>query len=124
MSVNYSDALKNARMQQTLNYIDADAARAHCKVYTFDYSTVLLDFLLEKPSFSLSGYTLTLLGSPLGAAGLAVGLAAQARIFDGAGTLVVDGLSCGQTNANIIITNTAISLGQPNEIISGRLVHG
>jgi hypothetical protein len=120
----YCAPLKNARMQQTLNYIDAAATPAHLKVYTADWSTLLIDFLLSKPSFSLSGDTLTLLGTPVGAAGLAVGLAGAAKIYDGDGNLVVDQLSCGTENANIVLVSKAISVGQPNEIQSGTIIHG
>lgn len=121
----YSAALQNARMQQTLNYIDVSASFARLKVYTFDYSTLLLDFVLQKPSFSLTGNTLTLLGAGFVAAGgAAVGLAKKARIFDGNGTIVVDDLSVGTENANIILTTAAITIGQPNVIQSGTIVHG
>ena len=123
MSVVYSAALKNARMQQVLNFIDVAATAAHLKIYSADLVN-LIDFTLAKPSFSLAADTLTLLGVPRATVGLAAGNAVIAKIFDGNGVLVVDQLSVGENQGNIIITSASITIGQANELRSGTLVHG
>ena len=124
MPVVYSDATKAARMQAVLDAIDAAVPNARLRVYDTGFATLLLDFLLAKPSFSRTDYTLTLLGVPLFASGLANAQAALARILDGNGVIIVDQLSVGETQGNIIIESATITVGQPNRLQSGLIVHG
>ena len=124
MPVVYNATLKNTRMRDVLTAMDSGVGSCHLKIYTAGGVTLLVDFVLPKPSCSLSADTLTGLGVPIGATGLANGTATVGKIFDGNGVLVVDQLTVGVNNSNINMQTVSVTTGQPNTLNSLRIVHG
>lgn len=124
MAVNYNMATKNARMQAVLDNIDAAATPATLEICTAGYSLVLAVIELAKPSFSLAGGVLTMLNPPrTDPSADATGTASIARILDGAGVTVVDGLTVGVTTGNVQLNSVALSAGQTLSLSSGMISH-
>jgi hypothetical protein len=112
MALTYSATLKNLRMAQVLNEIDKNASAATLEIGTTAMGTVLVSIPLAKPSFTLSTDTLTMASMPRSATASATNTAAAARIKEGGGTVVVDGLTVGTTGADINLNSTSVSNGQ------------
>jgi len=122
MTVSYAASLKTTRMQAVLSAIDAGAAGT-IEIGTANMATVLAILPLQKPSFSLSGAVLTLLGVPISATAGASGTAANARIKDGSGNVIVSQLTVGTTGTDIILNSVAITSGQAVTLNSGTISH-
>lgn len=124
MSVVYNATVKNTRMQDVLTAIDADANPAALEIGTAGMAAVLCVVTLADPSFTLSGAVLTMAGVPKSGTATGAALAAEARIKDGAGTIIVSGLTVGTSGTNIVISNTTIAINDIVQIDSGTLTHG
>jgi hypothetical protein len=121
MTISYVPALKSARMQAVVDYIDVGASPGSIEIGTAGMGTVLASIALEKPSFSENGDgVLTLLGTTLTANATAAGKAAAAQIMNGAGAQVATGLTVGLpgSGTDIQISNTDIEVGDPIPISS------
>lgn len=124
MAVNYRASLKTSRMNAVLSDIDNNAAAAKLQIWSAAFAAKLAEITLQKPSFSLAGAVLTLLGVPLSDTSAdATGTAALGRIVDGAGTTIVDNLSVGTTGTDIILNSTSLTVGQTVTITAGTLTH-
>lgn len=123
MAVNYSATLKTTRMQAVLTAIDANASPGFIEICTTAYASILVTITLSKPSFSISADTLTALGVPKSGVAGNTGTAAIARIKDGAGTVVAQGLTVGTTGSDINLNSTSITSGQTVTLTAGTLQH-
>lgn len=124
MAVNYSTAVKTARMQAVVDAIDAGAAAGKLEIGTTGMALVLATITLDDPSATVSGDTLTLSGLPnTDTSADATGTAAAARIRDSDNNDVVTGLTVGTSGTNIIIDNTSIVAGQVVSLNSGTIQH-
>jgi hypothetical protein len=124
MAVNYRATLKTSRMQAVLTDIDNNAAPAKLQIFNAAFALKLAEITLQKPSFSLAGAVLTLLGVPLSDTSAdATGTAALARIVDGGGTTIVDNLSVGTSGTDIVLNSTALTAGQTVTITAGTITH-
>jgi hypothetical protein len=115
MALTYSATLKNLRMQQVLNQIDNNASPATLEICTAAFAAIIVVIPLVKPSFSLSGPTLTMLSMPRSATASLAGTntAAAARIKDGGGATIVDALTVGSPSGfDINLNSTSITNGQ------------
>lgn len=123
MSVNYNITVRNNRLQQALNAIDAGTG--HGVLRLLDPGGVILSSLaLAKPCAAIAGGLMNFLGlSLIDPAAAASGLATRARIEDSTGTVVIDGLTVStSTGADIILAPTnAIAAGQTIAIQSGTI---
>ena len=101
-------------MNTTLTAIDANASPATLEIGTAGMAAVLVIVTLGDPSFSVGGTpaTLTMTGVPKSGTASAGGTAASARIKDGGGTAIVNGLTVGTSGADINLNSTTISNGQ------------
>jgi hypothetical protein len=81
----------------------------------------LCSITLQKPSFSISAKTATLLGTPLTGTCSGSGAAALAELHDSAGTVILSGLTVGTSGANINLATTTISSGLNVTITSGSI---
>jgi hypothetical protein len=125
MSVVYRASLKATRMQSVLDDIDNNAAAAHLKIQTAGGGTLLANITLAKPSFSRAAAVLTLLGVPISDLSAdATGTAAEATIEDGAGNVIVSGLTVGTSGANLIFNSVAFQVNQEIRLDSGTITHG
>jgi hypothetical protein len=124
MAVNYRASLKTSRMQAVLTDIDNNAAPAKLQIFNAAFATKLAEITLAKPSHSLAGAVLTMLGVPLSDASAdATGNAAVGRIVDGSGATILDNLSVGTSGTDIILNSAAITAGQTVTITAGTITH-
>jgi len=113
MAVNWNSAAKTSRMLAGLAQIDADATNpATLEIGAAGMTAVLLVFTLQKPSFSESAGVLSCLGVPLSGVATLTGNAGAARIKDGAGVVVIDGLTVGTTNSDVILNDVSLTTNQ------------
>ena len=126
MAVTYSTAVKNTRLQQVINAIDAGAGAGMLKIGTTGMATVLAQIPLAKPSFAApASGAMTLAGTPVtDTSADATGSAAEATITDSTGAVVVSGLTVGTSGANINLNSVAIQINQEVRINSGTITHG
>jgi hypothetical protein len=127
MAISYSQTLQNTRMDSVITAIDAHANPATLEICTAAYASVLATLTLSDPSFVRSGTKpntlITLQGVPKSANASATGTAAVARIKEGGGTVIADGLTVGTSATDIILNSTSITSGQQVSITSGTITH-
>lgn len=132
MAVNYSTALKTARMQAMADLVAGKtiaaatgSATAGSIVIQDASSVVLATIALPTTPFTVSGAVATLQGVPLSDASAdATGTASKAEIRNNSGTPIVTGLTVGTSASDIILTSTSITSGQTVTITSGTITHG
>lgn len=124
MSVNYRASLKTTRMQAVRDDIDSGAGAATLEIGTAGMASVLCIITLADPASAVAGSVLTLLGVPRTGTAVAAGTAAEARIKEFAGTVIVSGLTVGVAAADIILSSVGISIGDAVRIDSGTITHG
>jgi hypothetical protein len=127
MAISYSQALQNTRMDAVITAIDAHASPATLEICTAAYAAVLVSLTLSDPSFVRSGSKpntlITLQGVPKSANASNTGTAAVARIKEGGGTVIADGLTVGTSATDIVLNSTSITSGQQVSITSGTITH-
>lgn len=126
MAVNYDGATQTARMNATLTRIDNHASPATLEICTAAYAAVLVIITLNSdPSFAVGGTpaTLTMNGTPKSGVAAAAGTAAIARIKDGGGTAIINGLTVGTSGMDINLNSLSISIGQTVTISAGTITH-
>lgn len=127
MAIVYNTTLKNTRLQDVIDAIDAAASFGTLVIGTSALSGatgVLATITLPKPSATKTGGVLTLSGVPLTTTATAAGTAAKAELRDSIGTVVASDLTVGTTGTDITINATAISVGQTVQLNSGTITHG
>ena len=124
MAINYSTAIKNARMTTVRDAIDAGSGAGKINIYNATYANILVTIELADPSGTIANGVLTLSGMPKSGAGIFAGNAALARILDSDNTVVADGLTVGTVGTDIIIDNVNIAVGQNVNITAGSITHG
>jgi hypothetical protein len=124
MAVNYATALKGTRMQAVLDAIDINASPAFLEICSAAYASVLATITLADPSFTRSGAVLTMAGVPKSDTSADnTGTAAIARIKDGGGNVIVDGLTVGTSGTDIVLSATALIAGQTVTLTAGTITH-
>ena len=125
MAVIYNATLRTARMNLVKDAIDAAATAGTLEIGTTAMASVLAVLTLADPCGSVSGDVLTFDTDPPieDPSANATGTAAEARVKDGDGTVVISGLTVGESSANIIIASTSITSGQLVQIVSATITH-
>lgn len=90
---------------------------------SFPNAAILARITLNTTPATVSGNVLTISGVPLSATADNTGTAALAELRNGAGTVIVSGLTVGTSGTSIIISNTAITTGQTVQVTSGTITH-
>jgi hypothetical protein len=103
--------------------IDSGAGAATLEIGTTGFGSTLLTFTLSDPAGTVSGDVLTLSGMPKTANAAAGGTAAEGRIKESGGTVIVSGLTVGTSGTNIIISNTTITNGAAYSLTAGTITH-
>lgn len=124
MAVIYSTTVKNNRMTQVLNAIDGGSAGGTLEIGTTGMGTVLAVIPLADPCGSVSSGVLTFTMPQSDTNADASGTAAEARIKDSSGTVVVSGLTVGTSGANINLSSVGITAGDTVTINSAAITHG
>jgi len=103
MSVDYSVAVINSRLQQVVNATDAGVGPGVLRLLDSVGGT-LSSLALSKPSGTVSNGVIQFLGlSLIDPAAAAGGFAVAARVEDSAGTTIYSGLSVGTSTASEVI---------------------
>ncbi len=124
MAVNYTTAVKNARLQAVVDQIDAGEAPGKILIGTAGMAAVLAEITLADPCGTVSAGVLTFSGFPKSdTAANNTGIAAEAKIVDSTGTDIVTGLSVGTSASDIILDNTNINAGQTVSLNSAIITH-
>lgn len=120
MAVNYTNAVKDARLGAVVTQIGASGK---LEIGTAGMASVLATFTLDATAGVASGGVLTLSGMPKNATASATGTAAAARIRKSDNTDIVTGLTVGTAATDIIIDNTSINSGQTVTLSSATITH-
>jgi hypothetical protein len=116
----YSTAAANARLAAALTAavsgqsVDGGSGYGTLVIGTSSLSGStgdLCSITLQKPSFSISAKTATMLGTPLTGTCTGTGTAALAELHDSAGNVILSGLTVSTSGANIILPTTSITNG-------------
>ena len=124
MAVNYTTAVKNARMTAVRDQIDAGSGPGVLQIGTTGMGTVLIEVTLADPSGTVTGGVLSLSNFPRSdTSANATGTAAAARIRDSSGTDVITGLTVGLSAADVILDSVNITAGQTVTINTAAFTH-
>ena len=117
----YATDVKNRRLQVVVDAIGADGL---IKIGTAGMGSLLSVVRLQTPSFTVSDGQMDLAGKAnLDPSARNSGTARTAQITTASGKVVVDDLTVGQSDAEIILTSDQIQQGQEVRIAFGTIVH-
>lgn len=120
MSVNYTVAVKNARLEAVVTQIGTGGK---LEIGTAGMATVLATFTLNSIAGTAASGVLTFSGFPKSDPADATGIAAAARIRKSDNTDIVTGLTVGMSAADVILDNTNITTTQTVIIQSAAITH-
>lgn len=123
MAVIYAAALRTSRMNAIVTAIDAGAAAGYLEIGTTSMASVLATITLADPCGSVSGDVLTFDLPASDTSADNTGTAAEARIKDSDGNIIISGLTVGTSGANINLDSTSITAGQTVTLTSGTITH-
>ena len=125
MSVTYTNAVKQARLEAVIAQIDASATAGTLEIGTTGMASVLATFTLADPCGAATNDVLTFDFDPdiSDLSADATGTAAEARIKNGDGTAVITGLTVGTAAADIILDSVSITAGQTVTLTTGTITH-
>lgn len=125
MAVTYSTAAKTARMAAVIAQIDAGAAAGTLEIGTTGMGSVLAILTLADPCGSAASGVLTFDFDPdiSDASANASGTAAEARIKDSDGTVIISGLTVGTSGTDIVLDSVSITAEQTVTLTTGTITH-
>lgn len=125
MAVTYSTAAKAARMQAVVTQIDAGAGPGTLEIGTAGMASVLATLTLADPSGTVSGAVLTFDFDPdiSDTSADNTGTAAEARIKDSNGTVIISGMTVGTTGTDVVLDSVSITAGQTVTLTTGTITH-
>lgn len=125
MAVTYSTAAKEARLNAVITLIDAGVSAGYIEIGTTGMASVLATITLADPCGTASAGTLTFDFDPDVSDSSAdnSGTAAEARIKDSAGNVIISGLTVGTSGTNIILDSVSITAGQTVTLTTGTITH-
>ena len=125
MAVTYSTATKQARLNAVISAIDAGAAAGTLEIGTASMASVLAILTLADPCGTASGNTLTFDFDPdiSDSSANASGTAAEARIKDSDGNVIISGLTVGTSGTDIVLDSVSITAGQSVTLTTGTITH-
>lgn len=122
MTVVYNLTVRNNRLTQVVNAIDAGAGNGKLVIGTAGMGTILSTITLNKPCGVVAGGVLTFSGVPINdPSAAATGTAAAAIITDSTATTVISGLTVGLAGTDIIISLATITAGSIVTFTSGTI---
>jgi hypothetical protein len=125
MTPNYSQTAVNDRLQGVVTAIDDSGAGF---IRLLAGGVVVSSIALQNPCGTVSGGVLTFTGTLVDPSAANTGVVTGARIEDGAGNIMVSGLTVGipLSGADILLTNglntTLITAGQAVSVVSGQII--
>ena len=124
MAVIYATTLKTTRMTSVRDAIDGGSSGGTLEIGTSGMASVLAIITLADPCGSVSSGVLTFTMPQSDTNADATGTAAEARIKDSSGTVIVSGLTVGTSGANINLSSVGISTGDTVTLSSAVITHG
>lgn len=124
MAVTYSTTVKNSRLTVVKDAIDAGSAAGVLEIGTSGMGTVLASISLADPCGSVSSGVLTFTMPQSDTNADATGTAAEARVKDSNGTVIISGLTVGTSGANINLSSVSITAGDTVTLNSAAITHG
>jgi hypothetical protein len=124
MPVNYSTTVKNTRMTAVRDAIDAGSSAGVLEIGTTSMASVLASITLADPCGSVSSGVLTFTMPQSDTSADATGTAAEARIKDSSGTVIISGLTVGTSGSNINLSSLAVTAGDTVTLSSATITHG
>lgn len=124
MAITYNTATKTARMTATRDQIDAAVGAGYIEIGSAGFAAVLATITLETVCGTVSGDTLTFSSFPKSDTNTTAGTAAVARVKDGDGTVVIDGLTVGTSATDIILDTTTVQAAGTLTLNSAAITHG
>lgn len=119
MAVNYTNAVKTARMNATRTHF----ASGKLQIGTTGMDTVLAEFDLTPGAGSVTNGVWTLEFSASSVAASGNGTAAAARIQTSGSASDLTGLTVGTSGADIVLDNVSIASGQAVTLTSASITH-
>jgi len=125
MSVIYSTATKNARMDAVTAQIDGGSGAGTLQIGTSGMGTVLAVFTLNDPcAGAAAGGVLTFSGFPKSDTSADnTGTAEAAVIKDSNGTTIISGLTVATSSADIVLDSVSFTAGQTVTLNSATITH-
>lgn len=123
MAINYSDAVKAARMAAVLAAANAGSGPGKLRIFTAAYASMLVEVELDEVDDDAASAILDLLAAPSTGEAAASGTAAIARITDSDNTTVAQGLTVGTSGSDVILDSVNITAGQDVTINSAVITH-
>jgi hypothetical protein len=126
MAMAYATAVRTARMQVVADAIDQDVGAGTLEIGTSGFGSVLAIMTLADPCGTVTNGVLTFDVTPAleDASANNTGTAAEARIKDNSGDIIISGLTVGTSGTHIILTSTAIVATEPVTITSFTITEG
>ena len=119
----YADVVKSARMQAIIDALDGKLEQAYMEIGTADLALVLVTITLDDPSFVEQNAVITMQGMPKSGMATRAGTAVEARIRDGDGEFIVNGLTVGTANADIVLDFVDLAEGQSITLAQAAIAH-
>ena len=125
MSVTYSLACINARLQAVVDNIDGGGSNG--SLVLLSNSTVISTVSLARPCGTINGGVLTFSGTLLDPSAAATGIVTTAEIWDSTGAIVISGLTVGipLSPGDVTIVNgfnsTLITVGQVVQVLAAQI---
>jgi len=119
MAVNYSTAVKTARMTATRD----EMADGTIEIGTAGMATVLVTFGLSGTGGTIGTDTWTMALDAATVAATEAGGAAEAVVKDSVGTVAISGLTVGTIDTDVVLDNTIIAAGQNVTLNSATIQH-
>ena len=124
MTVTYSNAAAQARLEAVIAKIDAGTGAGKLKIGTTGMASTLVTLTLADPCGTASGVTLTFDFDPdISATAANSGTAAAAIITDSDDTTVISGLTVGTSGTDIVLDSVSITAGQTVTIATAVITH-
>ena len=124
MAVIYSTTVKSSRMTVVRDAIDGGTSGGTLEIGTTSMASVLAIIPLADPCGSVASGVLTFTMPQSDTSADATGTAAEARIKDSSGTVIVSGLTVGTSGANINLSSVGITVGDTVTLSSAAITHG
>ncbi len=124
MAVIYSTTVKNSRMTVVRDAIDGGSSGGTLEIGTTGMASVLAIIPLADPCGAVATGVLTFTMPQSDTNADASGTAAEARIKDSSGTVVLSGLTVGTSGANINLSSVGITAGDTVTLNSAAITHG
>ena len=126
MPLNYTNAVKDARMMATVGLIGSAGQLVIGTSALSGATGVLVRVPFDDPAFTVSNGVMTISNPPRTVIAVGTGIAGKVEIRDGSDTVIASGLTVGlpASGAEVIINALEISTGQTVQVTVGTITHG